>query len=105
MTDVIEMHEALRWSGFGPDAPFHATDSSHELKVLKLLEELGDTPAAAEQIEELKSEVSYLESRIRELESDLGDARQEAEDERADSRHEINRLMALLSASGKEAAQ
>jgi hypothetical protein len=54
MIDLIQLHEALRWSGLGPDVPFHATDSSHEMKMRKFLEELGDTQLADEVIDELK---------------------------------------------------
>lgn len=71
MIDLIQLHEALRWSGFGPDVPFHATDSAHEMKLRKVLEELGDTQLADERIAELEEEVEQAEAERDEAQNDL----------------------------------
>jgi len=69
MIDLIQLHDVLRFSGFGPDVPFHMTESGHELKLRKLadeLEESGVFAEYAEEIRELEEQVAYLEGSLEE---------------------------------------
>jgi hypothetical protein len=73
MIDVIQLHDALRFSGFGPDVPFHAADSAHELKLRKVLSELGDASVPDERDDRI-AELELIEEG---LESDLAEAKRE----------------------------
>lgn len=108
MIDIITMHEALRWSGLGPDAPFHATDSAHELKLQKLLSELDGKSWDDEQIEELKAERDGYEGEANELRHDLDQEealRCDTERELREARNEIRNLEDKLAARSTGAVQ
>jgi hypothetical protein len=102
MIDLIQLHEALRWSGLGPDVPFHATDSSHEMKMRKFLEELGDTQLADEVIDELKEELEYAEGRISNEQEESRRLSLELEERDSEIRHLCEQLRAR---ANEEAAQ
>jgi uncharacterized coiled-coil DUF342 family protein len=108
MIDIITMHEALRWSGLGPDAPFHATDSSHELKIQKLLSELDGKSWDEELLEEVKSERDQYEGDANELRRDLDQEealRRDTERELHQAKNEIRTLEDKLAAVAAGAAQ
>jgi hypothetical protein len=94
MIDTYQLHDALRFSGLAPDVPFHATDSSHEMKMRKFLQELGDTQLADERIAELEEEVEQAEAERDEAQRDLRDE----ERERSRLEQEVSRLNAELRA-------
>lgn len=82
MIDTYQLHDALRFSGLGPDVPFHATDSSHEMRMRKFLEELGDTRIP----DERDDQIQELERELAEVKRDLDDVTGERDKAEADYR-------------------
>ena len=73
MIDTHQLHDALRFSGLAPDVPFHATDSSHELRLQKLIRELTESNVR----DERDLEIMTLQARVEELERELDEVASE----------------------------
>lgn len=95
MNELYQLHSAVRNAGLCPDVPYHMTDSAHELKLRRLLEELSEDPfpdPRDDKIEELEVELAEVTENEREAKEEL----RAEESLNSDLRGEIDDLNATI---------